>query len=220
MRRVFFLVLVVMLGFCAKVNAQAINYQGFECLNPNDKEDATPTDSPVESRFEVSDNLGDGFYRLKLTGGLPRFVNGNQQVCIDSATAIGFIGTPEVVNQGGLPLRLESIDATAYFNGHDLVIVVNSLYTDLSQSRGTFSSFSTSRVQPVTNIIFFEFDGKNESFALRNIIHNKGLVHTSGSTGSLTPFIETIVPSFADTGLVEPPEILTPLSTIVYQFER
>jgi len=215
-----FLVLVVLLGFCAKTNAQAITYQGFECLNPVNKEDTTPADSPVESRFEVFDNLGDGFYRLKLTGGLPRFVNGNQQVCIDSDTAIGFIGTPEVVNQGGLPLRLDSIDATAYFNGHDLVIVVNALYTDLSQSRGTFSSFGTSRVQPVTNTIFFEYEGQNGSFMLKKIVHNKGLVHTSGSTGSLTPFIETIVPSFSDTGLVEPPMILTPLSTIVYRLER
>lgn len=219
MKRMLFLVLVVMLGFCARTNAQAITYQGFDCLNPINKEDATPADSTVESRFEVFDNLGDGLYRLKLTGGLPRFVNGNQQVCIDSDTAIGFIGTPELVNQGGLPLRLDSIDATAYFNGHDLVIVVSSLYTDLSQSRGTFSSFSTSRVQPVTNTIFFEYDGHNESFILKKIIHNKGLIHTSGSTGSLTPFIETIAPSFADTGLIEPPMILTPFSAIVYRFE-
>ena len=125
-------------------------------------------------------------------------------MCIDSDTAIGFIGTPESVNAGGLPLRLETVDATAYFNGFDLVIVVSSIYTDLSQSRGTFSSFNTSRVQPVSNTLFFEYNEQPKTFILKKIIHNKGLVHTSGSTGSLTPFFETIMPSLGETGFFEP----------------
>jgi len=214
-----FFIVVVLIFLCFKVNAQAIAFQGFECSNLANADDPTPTSDSIESRFKVSEILNDGFYRLILTGGLPRFVNDDQQVCIDSDTAIGFIGTSETVNTGGLPLRHDSIDATAYFNGNNLVIVVSSIYTDLSQSRGTFSSFRTSRIQPVTNTLFFNYDQQDGAFILKNIIHNKGLVLTSGSTGSLTPFNETIVPSLDETGLLEPPKILTPSSAIVYQFE-
>ncbi len=202
--------------FSWNVIAQSIIYRGFECANPANASDPAPSTILVESRFEVIENLDDGMFRLRLSGGLPRFVKEDQRICIDSDTAIGFTGTPE----SGLPLRLDSIDATAYFNGHDLVIVISSIYTDLSQSRGTFSSFSTSRIQPVTNTLFLEYNDASASFRLKKVIHNKGLVHTSGSTGLLIPFTEIIIPSFADAGSFDPPLILTPSSSVVYQFRE
>lgn len=175
MKKMLFFAAVVLIGFGIKVNAQSITYQGFGCSNPINADDPTPTNIFVESRFEVSENLDDGFFRLSLIGGLPRFVNGNQQVCIDSDTAIGFIGTPEAVNEGGLPLRLDNIDATAYFNGHELIIVVSSLYTDLSQSRGTFSSFNTSRVQPVSNTLFLSMINRVNHLYSKRLFIIKGL---------------------------------------------
>jgi hypothetical protein len=215
----FLLIMVSISLFSWHVVAQSIVYRGFECLNPVNGKDPASTDISIESRFEVVEKLDNGMFRLRLTGGLPRFVEDDQRICIDSDTAIGFIGTPESITTGGLPLRLDSIDATAYFNGHDLIIIVSSIYTDLSQSRGTFSSFSTSRIQPVTNTLLLDYDTAAAFFKLKKIIHNKGFVHTSGSTGSLTPFIETIVPSFAAAGLSDPPLILTPPSSVIYRLE-
>ena len=219
MRMIFFLALL----FAAILNsgtvfAQSISYQGFECFNASNANDPTPTETIAESRFEVIEVLGDGMVRLSLSGGLPRFINNNQNICIDRDTAIGFLGTPEVAGSGGLPVKLENIDATAYFNGRELVIVVNSIYTDLSATRGTFSSFSTSRVQPVSNTLILDYEGQTTSFVLKKIIHNKGFVHTSGSTASF-PFIETIVPSFGESGSFEIPLILTPPSRIAYRLE-
>lgn len=215
------LLIVVSAGiFSWHASAQSIAYRGFECANPANASDPAPSSIPVESRFEVIESLDDGMFRLRLSGGLPRFVKDDQRICIDSDTAIGFTGTPESVNIDGISLRRDSIDATAYFNGHDLVIVISSMYTDMSQSRGTFSSFSTSRIQPVTNTLLFEYDDAGASFKLKKVIHNKGFVHISGSTGLLVPFTEIIIPSFAATGLLDPPLILTPSSSIVYQFRE
>ena len=219
MKMLFFLTLsLAAIIYSGAIFAQSISYQGLECFNAVNASDPTPTETIVESRFEVVELLGGGMVRLSLSGGLPRFVNNNQNICIDSNTALGFQGTPEVAGSGGLPVKLEKIDATAYFNGRELVIVINSIFTDLSATRGTFSSFSTSRVQPVSNTLILEYDGQTTSFVLRKIIHNKGFVHTSGSTATF-PFIETIVPSFEESGSLDLPLIMTPPSRIAYQLE-
>ncbi|PTN11788.1 hypothetical protein C8R11_10773 [Nitrosomonas aestuarii] len=216
----FFAMISALFLFSGKTVAQAITYQGFECLSAANTNDPTPTNIPAVSRFEVIEVLDGGIVRLILSGGLPRFVNDGQSVCIDRDTAIGFAGIPEAVGSGGLPFRLESIEATGYFNGQDLLISVNSIYTDLSASRGTFSSFRTSRIQPVSNILIFDYLAKTNSFVLDKIIHNKGFTQTSGSTGSLTPFMETIIPSFGESGIFAVPLILTPPSSIVYRLDN
>ena len=94
------------------VYAIAIVYNGFECLSATNANDTTSTAIPVQSKFEVIEDVGEGIFRLSLTGGIPRLVDNNQNVCIDNATAIGYSGIPDA---DGLPKRLESIDATAYF---------------------------------------------------------------------------------------------------------
>lgn len=201
--------------FQGNVFAIAIAYNGFECLNAIDANDITPTDIPVQSRFEVIEDAGDGIFRLSLTGGIPRFANNSQNVCVDSATAIGFSGIPEF---DGLPRRLGSIEATAYFNGRDLVIVISSMFTDLSAGRGAFSSFRTSNILSITNTLILEFNPQLSSFRLKKIIHNRGFTHTeSGSTNSI-PFLETILPLFNETAQAGP-RILTPTSNIEYALE-
>ncbi len=201
------------------VLAQSISYQGFECLSTFDTSDPTPSAVRVESQFEVIEILDRGMVRLSLSGGLPRFVDSNQDICIDSVTSIGFEGVPEVAGSQGLPVRLERIDAIGYFNGRDLVVTVNSIFTDLSASRGTFSSFTTSRVQPISNTLFFDYNEPTTSFILRKAIHNKGFVQTSGSTSTF-PFIETIVPSFDESGVIGVPQILTPPDEIRYRLNN
>lgn len=218
--RIMQALVIIILSFLLQCNvfATSIVYEGLECLNAVDTEDPTPNNSTpaVQSKFEVIENSGDGMYRLSLTGGIPRFVNNDRTVCIDKATAIGYSGIPEV---DGLPGPLESIDATAYFNGQELIIIISSIYTDLSARRNPFSSFTTSLIFPFTNTLVFKFDSITSSFRLKKIIRNRGFTHTSGSTNSIVPFFETVLPSF-NREAQDKPRIMTPLSTIEYRMEK
>ncbi|SFE99474.1 hypothetical protein [Nitrosomonas sp. Nm166] len=208
-------VVLVSFFFQENVFGTAIVYNGFECRSAISANDITPTDIPVQSRFEVIEDVGDGVFRLSLTGGIPRFINNNPNVCIDSATAIGYSGIPDV---DGLPKRRESIDATAYFNGRELVIVVSSMFTDLSARREPLSSFNTSLILPITNTLIFQFNPQAFLFSLKKIIHNRGFTHTSGATNSIIPFRETVLPSFNEIPQ-DTPRILTPASSIEYTLE-
>jgi len=212
--RIMQALVLTLFSFLIQSNVLGISivYNGFECLNAVDTNDPTPTGTPVQSKFEVIQDAGDGIYRLSLTGGIPRFINNNPDVCIDSATAIGYSGIPLV---DGLPQLLESINATAYFNGQELVIVVNSLYTDLSARRNSFSSFNTSFIFAFTNTLIFEFNPQASSFSLKKVIRNRGFTNTSGSTNSITPFLETVLPSFNDE-VQDEPKILTPIAKIEF----
>jgi len=190
--------------------AISIVYDGFNCLNAVNFNDPTPSITPIQSKFEVIENAGEGVYRLSLTGGIPRFVNNNQNVCIDSATAIGYSGIPAV---DGLPRPLESIDATAYFNGQELVIVISSMYTDLSARSNPFLPFTTSLIFAVTNTLIMEFNPDISSFSLKKILRNRGFTQTNESTNLIAPFQETVLPSFNEMAR-DKPKILTPVSNI------
>lgn len=209
------LVIALLAALSGNVFAVSIVYNGLKCQNAVNANDPTPAETAVQSRFEVVENVGGGMFRLSLTGGLPRFTNNNQNVCIDSDTAIGFSGIPAL---DGIPKRLDAIDATGYFDGLNLTIIVNSIHTDLSAGRNAFSGFTTSIVRPVSNTLIFEHNSQAAIFKLIKIIHNRGLVHTSGSTNSLTPFFETVLPIFEDTEKSQH-KILTPVSNIVYILE-
>lgn len=191
----------------------SIIYEGFECFAIIDDNDPTSNLNVIESKFEVSEVVGGGFYRLRLTGGVPRFTNDRQEVCVDSVAAIGFSGVPETE---GLPSQLSFVEATGYFNGTDLVISANSIYTDLSAIRGAFSSFSSSRIYPIFNTLFFKFNPQKSTFVLQKLIHNKGFTHTSTGSATSIPFLETILPSFNDS-VIDKPVILTPTINIEYQ---
>lgn len=207
------LVLTLSLFFLqGNVFATSIVYNGFECLNIVNANDPTPDSTPVQSKFEVIDDAGDGVYRLNLTGGIPRFVNDNYNVCIDSVTVLGYSGID------GFLQPLGSIDATAYFDGQDLMIVISSLYTDLSAQRNPFSSFTTSRISAFTNTLILKFNPQSSSFSLKKVIRNRGLTYTSGSTNSITPFLETVLPAFNETAQ-DKPKILTPASNIEFVLE-
>ncbi|PSJ18177.1 hypothetical protein [Nitrosomonas supralitoralis] len=195
--------------------ATSIVYDGFNCLNAVDANDPTPGITRVQSKFEVIEIVGEGIYRLSLTGGIPRFVNNNQNVCIDGATAIGYSGIPDV---DGFPRPLESIDATAYFNGQELVIVISSMYTDLSATRSNpFLPFATSKIFAITNTLILEFNSDSASFKLKKIISNRGFTQTKESR-NLIPFLETILPSFNETPQ-DKPRILTPASNIDFSLQ-
>jgi hypothetical protein len=209
------LITVLFMVPAGHVWALSIKYDGFECQNAVNVSDPVPSGIPVQSRFEVIEDAGDGLFRLSLTGGLPRFINDNQNICIDSATAIGFSGVPAV---DGLPQRLDAIDATGYFNGQDLIITVNSINTDLSARRIASTEFTTSNVRPISNTLIFEYNPQASLFKLKKIIHNSGYIHTSGATNSITPFFETVLPIFGD-GETDQHKILTPLPNIEYILE-
>lgn len=194
----------------------SITYEGLECLNATNANDVTPnTNSLVQSKFEVIENSGEGIYRLILTGGIPRFIDTSNNVCIDSVTAIGYSGIPAV---DGLPRRLVSIEAMGYFNGRELVVVVSSMVTDLSARNVPFLPFSTSQIFAITHTLIFGFDPQASAFNLIKIIRNQGLTHTSESTNLIFPFLETVLPSFNDIAR-DRPKILTPAAPIQYRLE-
>ena len=211
------LVMLTLFSFLVQSNVFgiAIVYNGFECLNATNANDITSTAIPIQSKFEVIEDVGEGIFRLSLTGGIPRFVNNNQNVCIDNATAIGFSGIPEA---DGIPRRLESIDATAFFNGQVLMIVVSSMFTDLSARKIPLLLFSTSQIFPYTNTLIFEFNPQASLFSLKKIIHNRGFTHTDESTNVVVPFLETVLSSFNEVPK-DRPRILTPISNIDYILE-
>lgn len=210
------LAVTLLVALSGNVFAVSIIYNGLKCQNAVNANDPTPSGTPIQSRFEVLENVGSGMFRLSLTGGLPRFINNNQNVCIDSDTAIGFSGIPAV---DGIPRRLDAIDATGYFDGSDLIIIVNSIYTDLSAQRNAFSGFSTSIVRPISNTLIFEHNPQTSIFKLIKLIHNRGFVQTSGAINSLTPFFETVLPIFENNTEESEHKILTPLSNIEYILE-
>ncbi len=207
---------VLSLLFQGNVFGTSIAYSGFICSNKIDINDTTSSGIPIESRFEVIENVGGGMFRLRLTGGIPRIVSDDSNVCIDKATAIGFSGGGLQV--GDLPRPLESIDATAYFSGQELVIVVNSMFTDLSARRGAFSSFSTSKILAITNTLIFGFDSQASSFSLKKVIRNAGFTHTETKSESSIPFQEIVLPSFNGVS-PDRPLIQTPISSIVYSLQ-
>lgn len=211
------LVILTLFSFLMQSNVFgiAIVYNGFECLSATNANDITPKDTTIQSRFEVIEDVGEGIFRLSLTGGIPRFVNDNHNVCIDSATAIGFSGIPAA---DVIPRRLDSIDATAFFNGQVLIIVVSSMFTDLSARKVPLLLFSTSRIFPFTNTLIFEFNPQASLFSLKKIIHNRGFTHTDESTNIVVPFLETVLPSFNEVPK-DRPRILTPISNIDYILE-
>lgn len=193
----------------------SIVYDGFQCLNSADPDDPTPQDTPVQSKFEVIEDAGDGLYRLRVTGGIPRFITNNNSVCIDNETALGYSGI------GGvdiLPNPLDSANATAYFNGHDLIITVNAMVTDLTQRRLPLSIFYTSRIFAYSYTLILEFNTHTSQFVLKKIIRNRSHTQTNGATNSTIPFFETVLPSF-NSDLPDQPKILTPIPNIEFRLE-
>ncbi len=195
--------------------AVEIVYDGQDCFNTVDDNDITATGLLIQSKFEVIEDVGQGIYRLLLTGGIPRFINNSGAVCIDHVTALGYFGSgsPDLTLP---PQALETVDATGYFNGHELIILVNSIVTDFSAGRGAFSTFNTSRVQTVSNTLIFDYNPQQSLFALKKLVKNKSLTQTSGTANSTFPFRETVSPSSNDT-LLDKPKILVPVSPINYQ---
>lgn len=207
--------ILFMLLFSSQIHGISITYDGLECRSNTNHDDPVASNTPMQSKFEVIEAVDEEIYRLRLTGGLPRFAANNRNVCIDRQTGLGFSGVPNV---DGIPKLLDETHATGYFDGVSLIIMVNSIHTDLSARRGTFSSFNTSHVTPFSNTLIFDYDAQNATFKLKKVIQNRGLVHTSGSTGSLIPFLETILPTF-DASTQDRPRIMTPHSNIDYRLE-
>lgn len=200
-------------GLCSNVFATAIVFDGLDCFNATNDSDVTTTGLLIQSKFEVTEDLGQGMYRLSLTGGIPRFANTSGSVCIDHVTALGYFAS------GSLdftipPQPLESLDATGYFNGRELIILVNSIMTDFSAGRDAFTSFHTSRIQTISNMLIFEYNPQQSLFSLKRLIRNKSQTQTSGFANTL-PFHETLFPSANGIG-PDRPQVLVPLSPINY----
>lgn len=205
--------ITVIHGLCNNVFATTLVFDGLDCFNATNDSDVTTSRLLIQSKFEVTEDLGQGMYRLNLTGGIPRFVDASGSVCIDHVTALGYFssGSSDFTFP---PQPLESLDATGYFNGRELIILVNSIVTDFSAGRDAFTSFHTSRIQTVSNMLIFDYNPEQSIFSLKRLIRNKSQTQTSGFANIL-PFHETLLPSTNGIG-PDRPQVLVPLSPINY----
>jgi hypothetical protein len=164
--------------------AISITYDGFACKDPVITElniNATPTSIPLQSRFEVIDDLGGGVYKLKLTGGLPRIINDNAEVCVHSDAAIGYYGDPSDGVSGLMPIRLKSVNAIGYFANGQLIITVNAIYDNLAGVIDTTKRLvKSSNFSILSNTLIFDYNHEAASFKLKKILQNVGSVFAFG----------------------------------------
>lgn len=211
---------LLLLLTASSVFATSIVYHGFACQNPSKDDVSTPSATPLDSRFTVDTDIGNGLYRVILTGGIPR-TNGDD-ICIDSETSMGFEGLALSAGVfGGEPptplTRKTSIDGVAHFNGSNLIISINSIYSDQSGHiiRSQNGAVASSIIKPVSNTLILKYDISRNAFVLENVIRNSGFVNATGYIGQNT-YYEFIYPSG---GVGALPLFHIPSQEIVYYLE-
>lgn len=216
------LILVAIALFLLTCNAYALkmSFTAGECLSPAEDTITQSTSNRIESAYYLSEDQGNGFYILELHGGLPRFANTSDDICIDHETNIGYRlyfdahGFPPAPIQ--LPIPIDKIPATGYFDGKKLIIFSNSIYTDLAGNfESSTNSLATSKFIPVSNTVFFDYIAESNSFRLTKIIRNIGSIHASASHEPLFhTYIEFVDPSPNGTN------IMIPKMDIIYKLEN
>lgn len=165
-----------MLLLSCNIFAQSFVYDGFECEGSQ-----SPSTILKQSRFEVIEDLGDGAYRLKFTGGLPLFSH-NSGPCVGAGSAFG-VETSEV--SVGKLVEKNDGQALAYFTGTHLIISFSSFasFNEGSVLGGTL--VISSYISPQNFTWIFEFIPQSMSFKLIRNMDISGMV---SSTGSVLPF--------------------------------
>ncbi|WP_090579928.1 hypothetical protein [Nitrosomonas sp. Nm58] len=176
--------------------ALSIVYKGQECKE--DYPGTKVTGRIKESRFEVIEHIGDGVYKLNLTGGLPIIkMDGNLEFCIDSgASSLGYESN---YDSNFFALRKQSNEAVGQFNGSNLVIQVNAIEI-ISVPRVDSEYFvASSSMHSHSILIIMRFFPEEQFFRVENIIHRQGYIFF---LGGLTSFPwspqESIVPNRND----------------------
>ena len=198
--------------------ATSIVFNGFECADTKNLSNASPTSIAIQSRFTVIDNH-ENFYALRLTGGYPRF-DSDGNVCI--YTTLGYAGdyppsdTPKSIS---LPEKTVSVDAIGYFNGRELTITVNSLYSTLTGTGATeisppLKTFMASVFSANTNIFIFDFNTEDTSFVLNKWVYMSGII---GAYGWTEPLPATYFEMLKPNSTIYP--TITELKSIIYKIE-
>lgn len=194
----------------------SIVYRGQSCQHSmsDPLTNQTTLNNPIESRFEVIEDNGNGMFRLRLTGGLAVFVvrrncsaadpECTTQIhgCVDIGNGIGDEVITENKNQPVAPdvstvvTPKQSNEAIGYFNGQQLVISIHSLHA-LSNQKGAINSedntFSSSWVNPIANTLIFKYIPETSSFKLEQIIQKKGTVFSTGNTTPTDKYLAEII---------------------------
>ena len=157
----------------------------------------------ITSEFKVKQDLGSGLFIFELVGGLPRIIDGDPNVCIESDSAIGYespAGRIVPRDSGsiiGLAERVFSIEAMGYFDGKQLVININAITSSASPQVDAVGLVLGSRIEPNSFILIFEFDPVKTSFKLKKYMRNTGMIivnsgHQSASRVEPDVYLENI----------------------------
>jgi len=133
------------------VNALSIVYDGFKCTD-----DPTILGEPVQSKFTVEQDLGNGSYRLLLEGGYPVFPD--DKICLKLIET----SDPETYAD------LSNIKATAYLNGTVLVISYGLLFENKGYVPGNPITINDISFFPTTYNLIFDYSSTTQTFKLVN----------------------------------------------------
>lgn len=204
-----FLLTAFLPGFA---HSQSIYAIGYECIEPANQNITTPGKNSLKSQFTVIEQIEEGLYLLEFTGGLPRFTHTSNDICIDTHMSLGHKG---VVSEDdySLPELSKSLTAIGKFDGKNLIVVFNSIYSDLKG----FADFTVNNVMssgflPISYTLFLEFDTTTFSinvFTLKKIIRNTGLIVNGAASIPRNIYHESILPSLAGFNILEPPTPIT-----------
>lgn len=186
------------------VSALSIIYDGHRCAEPENFQSTHYNENDkYRSIFSVVSDEGGGYYKLTLFGGLPRFFDNLDGVCIEDELSIGYskgLPTSEdiekaTINNRWLPEKLTSVPAIGYFNGRELIISLSSAYSgrDGGVNDGGLG-VRTSTTIFNTNTLIFDHNPDSASFVLRNIILNSGLFSGGGPVIYPESYFEVLLP--------------------------
>ena len=201
MKKIGLVILSILMFLPMQTYALSLIFSAGECIEPSNDNAPAPSYRLIESRFRLVTDHGDGFYRLELTGGLPRFSENSSDMCMDTEGSLGYIGFPKTDNPASyLPRKQESLMADAYFDGKTLIIFTSTIYTDRTgKADYTRNHVQSSMFVPISRSLFFNYDAASNSFRMTRMLKSAGMAMSSAVSVPEDTYLEVSIPGFFET---------------------
>jgi hypothetical protein len=189
---------VLFLFISTELLATSIRMNGLMCAQDHQLSDVSTTNIKVQSNFSVTQTLTDSTYKIRLSGGFPRFDNSGN-VCIDT-----FLGhnaefpSPDFEGLSSFPDLSNYVDGVGYFNGAELIIMIDyirSTKTGFSNSSDYPYSFLTSAFGNLSYTLIFDYKPAFGEFVLRKSIFRSSISGAGGYTALPGLYMESIEPN-------------------------
>lgn len=201
MKKIGLVILSILMFLPMQTYALSLVFSAGECIEPANNQATTPSYRLIESKFKLVVDNGNGFYRLELTGGLPRFSDNSNDLCIDTERSLGYIGFPKANNPDTyLPKKQDSLIADAYFDGKTLIIFTSTIYTDKTgKADYTRNHVQSSMFVPISRSLFFNYDATSNSFRMTRMLKSAGMIIASAVSVPEDTYLEVSIPGFFET---------------------